>query len=122
MLECCLLQQSILVSKMDLIPKDVTNFNDTFLAMYQEDDDENDSQNIQIMVKIFVILTFVLVNIGNASLLGVIHFEKYGQDPMKRSFSDRMFANITWVTIYITFTNSLMEQFRALIGRFLIFL
>ena len=98
--------------------EDVPNFNDTLQGMYQEDEDENPHNN-QIIVKTIVVVTFVLVNIGNAMLMGVIHFEKYGQDPMKRSFPDRMFANCCWLHVYISFTNCLIEQYRALIGRFL---
>ena len=103
---------------MALSEEDVPNFNDTLQAMYQEDEDENPHNN-QIIVKTIVVVTLVLVNIGNAMLLGVIHFEKYGQDPMKRSFPDRMFANCCWLHVYISFTNCLIEQYRALIGRFL---
>lgn len=105
---------------MALTEKDVSNFNDTLQAMYQEDEDENPHNN-QIIVKTIVVVTFVLVNIGNAMLMGVIHFEKYGQDPMKRSFPDRMFANSCWLHVYISFTNCLVEQYRALIGRVLLF-
>ena len=105
---------------MALTETDVQNFNDTLQEMYQEDEDFDNSENIQIMVKLTVVVTFVLVNIGNAMLLGVIHFEKYGQDPMKRSFPDRMFANCCWVHVCITFNNVLFEQYRALIGRFFI--
>ena len=104
------------IIKMAFTEKDVQNYNDTLTAMYQEEEDN--SHINQIIVKTMVVVTFFLVNIGNAMLLGVIHFEKYGQDPMKRSFPDRMFANSCWLHVYISFANNLIEEYRALIGRF----
>ena len=104
------------IIKMAFTEKDVQNYNDTLTAMYQEEEDN--SHINQIIVKTMVVVTFFLVNIGNGMLLGVIHFEKYGQDPMKRSFPDRMFANSCWLHVYISFANNLIEEYRALIGRF----
>ena len=108
-------QKLFSIIKMAFNDKDVQIFNDTLQAMYQEEDDSHINQ---IIVKTMVVVTFFLVNIGNAMLLGVIHFEKYGQDPMKRSFPDRMFANSCWLHVYISFANNLIEEYRALIGRF----
>ena len=101
---------------MELPGEDVLNSNITLLAMYQ-DDFENISHKTGIIVKIIVVVTFIMANIGNTMLLGVIHFEKYGQDPMKRSFPDRMFANVCWLHVYISCTNSLIEVYRALISK-----
>ena len=108
-------QKLFSIIKMAFTDKDVQIFNDTLQAMYQEEDN---SHTNQIIVKTMVVVTFFLVNIGNGMLLGVIHFEKYGQDPMKRSFPDRMFANSCWLHVYISFANNLIEEYRALIGRF----
>ena len=88
-----------------------------FLALTQ--DEENDISP-QTIIKIIVVITFVLANIGNFMLLGVIHFEKYGQDPMKRSFPDRMFANFCWLHVYVSFANSIIEEYRTLIGKYCI--
>ena len=101
---------------MELPEEDVLNSNITLLAMYQ-DDFENISHKTGIIVKIILVVTFIMANIGNTMLLGVIHFEKYGQDPMKRSFPDRMFANVCWLHIYVSFINCLIEAYLALIGK-----
>ena len=101
---------------MELHEEDVLNSNITLLAMYQ-DDFENISHKTGIIVKIILVVTFIMANIGNTMLLGVIRFEKYGQDPMKRSFPDRMFANVCWLHIYVSFINCLIEAYLALIGK-----
>ena len=84
-----------------------------FLALTQEETDIKS----QTILKIIVVITFIFANIGNLMLLGVIHFEKFGQDPMKRSFPDRMFANFCWLHVYVSFTNSIIEEYRTLIGK-----
>ena len=101
---------------MELPEEDVLNSNITLLAMYQ-DDFVNICHKTGINVKIIVMVTFIMANIGNTMLLGVIHFEKFGQDPMKRLFPDRMFANVCWLHMYVSFVNSLIEVFLALIGK-----
>ena len=68
------------------------------------------------LVKAIGIITLILANSGNVLLLGVIHFEKYGQDPMKRSFPDRLFSTCCWLQIYISFFSNLITNYRSLIG------
>ena len=97
--------------------KAVENDTNAFHALIQVEVDI-ESQTI---IKIIVVITFILANIGNLMLLGVIHFEKYGQDPMKRSFPDRMFANFCWLHVYVSFVNSIIEEYRTLIGKYFFF-
>ena len=69
-----------------------------------------------VVVKAIGIISLILANFGNVLLLGVIHFEKYGQDPMKRSFPDRLFSACCWLQIYISFFSNLIVNCRSLIG------
>ena len=69
-----------------------------------------------VVVKAIGIISLILANLGNVLLLGVIHFEKYGQDPMKRSFPDRLFSACCWLQIYISFFSNLIANCRSLIG------
>ena len=43
-------------------------------------------------VKVIGILSYFLGRLGNFLLLGIVHYEKFGQDPQKRSLSDRLFT------------------------------
>ena len=41
--------------------------------------------------KIFIVLIWLLVQIpGNIMLLGIIHFDQYGGDPLKRRIHDQV--------------------------------
>ena len=102
---------------MKLFENDVNGTERTEFLSLNQDEAEIKSQTI---IKMIVVITFILANIENLMLLGVIHFEKYGQDPMKRSFPDRMFANFCWLHVYVSFVNSIIEEYRTLIGKYCI--
>ena len=44
------------------------------------------------VVQFLGILVFILLNMGNCLFLGIIHYEKFGQDPQKRSFPDQIIS------------------------------
>ena len=63
-------------------------------------DNDNEIGNIRISAKIISFIIYFFGMIGISSLLGVIHYEKFGQDPQKRSFADLIFtSNCTTILI-----------------------
>ena len=65
-------------------------------------DNDNEIGKITIPAKIIGFVIYLLRILGISSILGVIHYEKFGQDPQKRSFADLIFTfncimfMITW--------------------------
>ena len=93
-------------------------------SIYQN---ENEIPEIPTASKIFGLIMFLIGCFGILTIIGIIHYEKYGQDPQKRSFSDQIFtfnckmfmivspifgglAQIRWIFGPIGFT---MATFRA---------
>lgn len=74
------------------------------------------SQTSFILLKIIGFITFVLLNLGNCLLFGIIHFEKYGQDFQKRSFPDQIFAFNCHLHIYVTLVNAIILEIRSYLG------
>ena len=61
---------------------------------------DNEIGNIRIPAKIISFIIYFFGMIGISSFLGVIHYEKFGQDPQKRSFADLIFtSNCTTILI-----------------------
>ena len=50
------------------------------------------SSGITIHAKIVGLLIYFLGCLGTFSIIGIINYEKFGQDPQKRSFADQIFA------------------------------
>ena len=60
-------------------------------------------------VKVIGILSYFLGRLGNFLLLGIVHYEKFGQDPQKRSLSDRLFT--FWFQLFTSFmANQLCQE------------
>ena len=57
-------------------------------------------------LKIIAAITYFFGSLGNILYLGVIHYEKFGQDAQKRSFPDRIFS---------------FNCFMAMVGSFIFF-
>ena len=55
-------------------------------------DDDNEIGEITIPAKIIGFVIYLLAILWISSILGVIHYEKFGQDPQKRSFADLIFT------------------------------
>ena len=64
------------------------DFNDS--ALYNEDDKISDGTTIH--AKIFGFIIYFFGCLGIFSIFGVIHYERFGQDPQKRSFADLIFT------------------------------
>ena len=68
-------------------------------------DNDNEIGEITIPAKIISFVIYLIGMLGISSILGVIHYEKFGQDPQKRSFADLIFTfncimfMITWPII-----------------------
>ena len=68
-------------------------------------DNGNENDEITIPAKIIGFVIYLLGVLGISSILGIIHYEKFGQDPQKRSFADLIFTfncimfMITWPII-----------------------
>ena len=63
-------------------------------------DNNNEIGDIRISAKIISFIIYFFGMLGISSLLGIIHYEKFGQDPQKRSFADLMFtSNCTTIMI-----------------------
>ena len=79
-------------------------------------DNDNEIGKITILAKIIGFVIYLLKILGISSILGVIHYEKFGQDAQKRSFSDQIFSfnckifMITWPIV------ETITQFRWLFG------
>ena len=53
---------------------------------------EDENTGISTGFKIFGLIMYLIGCLGTFSFIGIIHFEKYGQDPQKRSFSDQILS------------------------------
>ena len=62
--------------------------------------------NAGLPLKIIAVITYLFGSLGNFLYLGVIHYEKFGQDAQKRSFPDRIFS---------------FNCFMAMVGSFIFF-
>ena len=65
------------------------------------DNDTEIGSKITIPAKIIGFVIYLLGMLGISSFLGVIHYEKFGQDPQKRSFADQIF-NFNCIMFMIT--------------------
>ena len=69
-----------------------------------------------VAVTIIGITTYILSNLGYVLIIGIAHYEKYGQDPQKRSFQDRLFSFSCLQYVLQSFIKTTLLQFRALFG------
>ena len=53
---------------------------------------EDENTGISTGFKIFGLIMYLIGCLGIFSFIGIIHFEKYGQDSQKRSFSDQILS------------------------------
>ena len=53
---------------------------------------ENETAIISLGFKVFGLVMYLINCFGIFSIFGIIHYEKYGQDSQKRSFSDQIFT------------------------------
>ena len=69
-----------------------------------------------VAVTIIGITTYILSNLGYVFIIGIAHYEKYGQDPQKRSFQDRLFSFSCLQYVLQSFIKTTLLEFRVLFG------
>ena len=69
-----------------------------------------------IVITIIGILTWIFSCFGSVLMIGVAHYEKYGQDPQKRSFQDRLFSFSCLQWALQSFIRASILEFRVLFG------
>ena len=67
----------------------MTSMSDLNGSIFQN---EGENAGISISSKIFGLIMYLIGCLGLFSFLGVVHFEKYGQDSQKRSFPDQILS------------------------------
>ena len=76
----------------------------------------NEFNATPIVVKIVGVILYIIICIGNMSVIGISHYEKYGQDPRKRSFPDQNFGFSFLVFALQNFESSTMILIRSFFG------
>ena len=71
-----------------MLPKNMTVCDMNYLSL----DNDNEFGEIMIPAKIIGLVIYFIGILGISSILGVIHYEKFGQDSQKRSFADLIFT------------------------------
>ena len=69
-----------------------------------------------IIAKIVAVIVYFIQCIGLLLILGIAHYEKYAQDPQKRSFQDRMFGNVCSIYVLMRTINDILLTTRWLYG------
>ena len=67
---------------------------------------------IGIFLKVVGVLSYFLSNLGSILLLSIVHYEKFGHDPQKRSLPDRVFSfNTIWgIIVFVIHSNILISR------------
>ena len=78
----------------------------------------NDSNDQTVLVIKFIGLLSYLIasSLGTGLILGIIHYEKFGQDPQKRSFSDQIFTFNCVMFMMASFIYYTVSEIRWLFG------
>ena len=82
-------------------------------------DNDNEFGEIMIPAKIIGLVIYFIGILGISSILGVIHYEKFGQDAQKRSFADLIFTfncKMFMVTFPIMMTIDQIRWFYGPVG------
>ena len=69
-----------------------------------------------IFVKILGVIMYILICMGNVSVIGISHYEKFGQDPQKRSFQDQIFGFSCLMFACCSFIAITLLEIRSLFG------
>ena len=68
------------------------------------------------LVKVTGLLSYFLGRLGNFLLLGIVHYEKFGQDPQKRSLPDRLFTFSCLLLFFCSIIANTITIVRTFIG------
>ena len=72
---------------------------------------------LPIIAKIVAVVVYIISGIGYLLILGIAHYEKYGQDPQKRPFQDKLIGFVCWNYVL---TNFISHTFPTLLNQILI--
>ena len=67
-------------------------------------------------IKVLGVLSYFLGNLGNLLLLGIAYYEKFGQDPQKRSLPDRVLSFNIILAVFISVIHSNIIIVRIFFG------
>ena len=75
-------------------------------------DGEIEDLPIGTILKVVGVLSYFLSNLGIILLLSIVHYEKFGHDPQKRSLPDRVFSfnTILGVIFFVIHSNILISR------------
>ena len=91
----------------------------TFVEFYNSTNTDTDRSNDQteVVIKIIGLLSYIIASgFGTCLILGIIHYEKFGQDPQKRSFSDQIFTFNCVMFVMASFVYYTVSEIRWLFG------
>ena len=69
-----------------------------------------------VLLQTFGVLTYIFSIVGNGLFIGIAHYEKYGQDPQKRSFPDQISSFNCLLFTLTSFIWSTILEIRSLFG------
>ena len=69
-----------------------------------------------IIAKIIAVVVYFFQCIGYLLILGIAHYEKYGQDPQKRPFQDKLIGFVCWNYVLTSFISHTLTTIRWLYG------
>ena len=78
--------------------------------------DDNEIGETTFPAKIIGFVIYLFGIIGISSILGIIHYEKFGQDPQKRSFADQIFTFNCLIFMVIWPVTLTIDQIRWFFG------
>ena len=71
---------------------------------------------LPIIAKIVAVVVYIISGIGYLLILGIAHYEKYGQDPQKRPFQDKLIGFVCWNYVLTNFISHTLITIRWLYG------
>ena len=89
----------------------VNNINKTCL-----DGEKIEELPLGIFVKVASVIYYFLGRLGNFLLLGIVHYEKFGQDPQKRSLQDRLLTFNALLFLFCSLIGDTIFMIRSFVG------
>ena len=80
-------------------------------------DNHSNNDQTEVVIKFIGLLSYLIASsLGTCLFLGIIHYEKFGQDPQKRSFSDQIFTFNCVMFMMASFVYYTVSEIRWLFG------
>ena len=81
-----------------------------------QEDGKIEELPIGIFINLVSVMSFLLTNFGNLLLATIVYYEKFGQDPQKRSLPDQLMSFNMMQGIFISISNSIIIIVRIFFG------